>query len=684
LSLDDRGITILTIIVDNPAITGSQIEKELSISRKQLSYSLDKINYYLIENGYEEIKRLRTGRFVVSNDLIQTFKSDKHEINERDYILSEHERLNLIALALLVHDDTLMINDFTYALKISKNTVLSDLKKLQSQFLDDYDLKVMYERQDGYFIVGKEYEKRNFMIKVINNILSNLYGENILVKTLEVDEEKIRTLKEDVEEVEKSLNARYTDERLKEIPYILYFILKRIESNKMLDYLPEDYHHIVGTSEYNSVIKIFEKYNIVDTMEKMYIVSLFQVSSVKYDSNRDSEKELQLVANEVLTNFENLVCVRFEDRDALLDALLQHIKPAIYRIKYNYHIESNILNMILPMHNSLFELTKYSIKPLEEMINKPFSDEEIAYITILFGGWLTKSGNLDVIESKKIAIVVCTNGITISNFLFIKLKTSFPEFHFLRAMSLREFYEFEQEYHIVFSTVILDCDKPQFFVKPIMDDYDIQMLRGKVFNKLVDKTMNTINSNKLIPIIEKYAYIKDTKGLINALRVYFGETIYEVSSEVDKKKASLKDLLSKDNIIVLDKCVGWEEALDIASEPLLEKNIISQSYVDSMKEEIITSKPFWAIVDGLVLAHSDIDKGVYKPGFSLLKLPKDILINGYMKARIIVVIATPNREAHLRALNELIEITENKELLDKIKASKNSEEIYELIFKERK
>ncbi|HCY05728.1 MAG TPA: hypothetical protein DHS57_00095 [Erysipelotrichaceae bacterium] len=178
--------------------------------------------------------------------------------------------------------------------------------------------------------------------------------------------------------------------------------------------------------------------------------------------------------------------------------------------------------------------------------------------------------------------------------------------------------------------------------------------------------------------------MKDTKGLINALRVYFGETIYEVSSEVDKKKASLKDLLSKDNIIVLDKCVGWEEALDIASEPLLEKNIISQSYVDSMKEEIITSKPFWAIVDGLVLAHSDIDKGVYKPGFSLLKLPKDILINGYMKARIIVVIATPNREAHLRALNELIEITENKELLDKIKASKNSEEIYELIFKERK
>lgn len=679
MSLDDRGITILNIIVDNPAITGSQIEKELSISRKQLSYSLEKINYYLIENGYEEIKRLKTGRFVLSNELIQAFKSEKHEINNKDYILSEQERLNLITLALLVHKETLMINDFTYSLKISKNTVLSDLKKLQSLYLDNYDLKVMYERQTGYYIVGKEYEKRNLMIKMVNNILSTLYGETVLLKTLEVNEEKIKNLKEDVEEIEKSLNARYTDERLKEIPYILYFILRRIESNKILDYLPEDYHHIVGTSEYNNVMKIFEKYNIVDTIEKMYLVSLFQVSSVKYDSNRESEKELQLVVDQVLSNFETLVCVKFDDRDALLDALLQHIKPAIYRIKYNYHIESNILNMILPMHQSLFELTKHSMKPLEEMINKPFSDEEIAYITILFGGWLTKSGSLDFIESKKIAIVVCTNGISISNFLFIKLKEAFPEFYFLSSMSLREFYEFEQDYHMVFSTVNLDCEKPQFFVKPIMDDYDIQILRGKVFNKLIDKTIHTFNSTKLIQIIEKYTDIKDIKGLIGALKVYFGETIYEVNKEVDQEKASLNDLLSLDNITVLNKCVGWEEAIDIASKPLLDKKIINKSYIDSMKEEIVTSKPYWGIADGLILAHSGVDKGVNKLGISLLKLPKDILINGYLKARVIIVIATPNRNAHLRALNELIEITENRELLQMIKDSKDSEEIYKLI-----
>ena len=191
MSLDDRGVIILNIIVDNPSITGSQIEKELSISRKQLSYSLEKINYYLIENGHKEIKRLKTGRFVLSNDVIESFKTVKHEINNKHYVFSEQERLNLIALLLLVHKETLMINDFTFTLKISKNTVLSDLKKLQSLYLDNYDLKVMYDRQQGYYIVGKEYEKRNLMIKVVNNVLTTLYGENILTTALEIDYKKI-------------------------------------------------------------------------------------------------------------------------------------------------------------------------------------------------------------------------------------------------------------------------------------------------------------------------------------------------------------------------------------------------------------------------------------------------------------------------------------------------------------
>ena len=43
MSLDERGLNILKLLVNNPTISGSQLEKEAGLSRKQLSYSLAKI-----------------------------------------------------------------------------------------------------------------------------------------------------------------------------------------------------------------------------------------------------------------------------------------------------------------------------------------------------------------------------------------------------------------------------------------------------------------------------------------------------------------------------------------------------------------------------------------------------------------------------------------------------------------
>ena len=66
--------------------------------------------------------------------------------------------------------------------------------------------------------------------------------------------------------------------------------------------------------------------------------------------------------------------------------------------------------------------------PFEEMFHILIPQEEMAYITILFGGWMTKEGTLDFLEKKRRAIVVCTNGISISNFLFLKLDCIFLSF----------------------------------------------------------------------------------------------------------------------------------------------------------------------------------------------------------------------------------------------------------------
>ncbi|MCB6759207.1 hypothetical protein LI123_22955, partial [Phocaeicola vulgatus] len=63
--LDERGYLVLKTIVNNPSITGKEVEQSLDLSRKQVSYTMDKINQYLADNGLPKIERLRTGKFVI-------------------------------------------------------------------------------------------------------------------------------------------------------------------------------------------------------------------------------------------------------------------------------------------------------------------------------------------------------------------------------------------------------------------------------------------------------------------------------------------------------------------------------------------------------------------------------------------------------------------------------------------
>lgn len=688
MSLDERGLKILRLLVDDPTMSGVSLEKEVNLSRKQISYSLEKINFYLKDHGFEEISRLKTGRFIISREVIDSFKTNTHIYDEHKYVFIEQERLYLIALILLQRKEELSIHHFTSMLKVSKNTVLVDLKKLQSTIFRELNLKLWYDRQNGYYLVGKEYEKRVLMIKVVQYILPMLTGEFMMLSTLGIDEQLLSTLKKDVEEVEHTLKVRYTDERIKEIPFILYFILVRIRHHKLLDVLPEDYQHIVGTSEYGVIIRIFDKYGIHETMEKVYIVSQFQMSSVNFtdENNKQFEDELHRAAQEVLHNFENLICIQFQDQKSLLDALIQHCRPALYRIRYHYHIESNILNMILPHHTYLFELTKHAMAPFENMLGKAFPDEELAYITILFGGWLTKEGTLSILEQKRKAIVVCTNGISISNFLFLKLKEAFPEIEFLRALSSRQFYEQQQEYDVVFTTVHLDTAAPQFLVKPIMDEYDIQNLRRKVFDELLNKTLYEINSTTLFTLIEKYTDIKDRKGLSIALKNYFGETAEEgmrKDKQEMQEKCDLIDLLTEDQVTLYKKPITWEHALRLASQPLLKSGCIGPRYIDAMIQLVNQDRPIWTIARGLVLAHAGVDEAVNFLGVSLLKLDEPVSFCGYMEATVIVVMATPNREIHLKALYDLIDLVENEQDYQALKNAETKRQVIDIIKKER-
>src|SRR5699024_11197244 len=121
----------------------------------------------------------------------------------------------------------------------------------------------------------------------------------------------------------------------------------------------------------------------------------------------------------------------------LLDKLLQHLKPAYYRIKYQLSETISLQGSLSNEFKELHHLVKRSIAPLANLIGSSIPDSEVTYITMLIGGWMKRQG--ESIEKKTKAIVVCPQGVSVSRLMFNELNELFPEFVFLDSLSVREF-----------------------------------------------------------------------------------------------------------------------------------------------------------------------------------------------------------------------------------------------------
>lgn len=659
--LDERGYTVLKTIVNNPAITGKEVEASLQLSRKQLSYTIEKINDYLQDNGMPKIERLRTGKFIIPVAVIEQYQTEEITGDGTTYIYTDKERGLLIFLMLLCVREELSIYHFTSKLEISKNTFLTDLKKLE-QRLEEYHLEVLYSRQEGYHLVGSEYAKREMMEQVEKQISM----------------------------IEERLQVRFTDERLKELPLIMCLIIIRTQKGRILRELPETFQHIAGTKEYSVMLEFAKEYGITWQTEKLFLTAQIQISNFHTLQTRDSaqEEELMRASEEVIVNFENLICVTINERETLLEALFQHIKPAFYRMKYHYHIEQSILDMVLPQYASLHAVVRKSIGPVERLLGVEVPDEELVYITALFGAWLRREGILEITpDQRKRAVVVCANGISVSNFLYFTLKELFPEIEFIACLSMRDFASYDEtKFDLVFTMVRLETTKTQFVVKPFLDEVSKTKFREKVMGELVGIVPHKLDVSTLLNIVRKYADIIDEEALKREFAAALNPEIEDekLNNVRTRFQIGLKDVLVEETIQVLDHTLLWEDAIRTVGRPLVTRGDVTEGYVQKAIDNIKADKPFIMIADGVIIAHAGVDDGANRVCLSLLTMPERTDVCGYMQADVVIMIGTPDPTKHLEMLEQLNHIIEDKKSLQLLKKAKEPKDIIKLIQKQEK
>jgi transcriptional antiterminator/mannitol/fructose-specific phosphotransferase system IIA component (Ntr-type) len=675
--LDERSFRILKEILISPGLKTKELEKKLNVNRKQIHYSIQKINDWLLENHLPAIQIERQMGLMVDRSIINRFPELINNKPTYDYIPAKQERIQLILLMVLGRKNCLSLYHFTSVLRVSKNTVLTDLDSVKS-ILKRNNLTLNYTRRDGYFIEGKEIIKRKLIIDLVNKILESSNGWKWIQKAVEISDYDIENLKQQLESVEKRLKTRFTDEQLNTLSIVLLILLRRAARGRHPDDYDIHFSDLSNTKEYQVVEELFGHMNELNEQDKLYIALQLLSSSVVTTEihSEDFKESLYHSIGNFVQQFESTACVTFQNKEVLLEKLYQHLKPAFYRITYGLSMENPLLKQIKREFGEIHHLVKQCLDPLEEIFEMPMPEDEIAYLTLLITSSLKQQG--DEIFSRPKAIVVCPNGISVSKLLFENLKQMFPEIIFLDHISVRDFQSYKLEYDIVFSTVFLQTNKTLFLIKPLFSDAEMRNLKLTVTKELKKISPIMINYDGLIEIIQKHADVHNPSALKEAVKTYFNRNQAFLTPFQEEIKPNLVDIIPIDFIQIKKTVFDWKEAIHLAAQPLLHSYVISSRYIDAMIK-VIDEYGIFMIAPRVVIPHAKPEDGVHRLNMSVLTLTDAIIFPKDQIVQMLIVIAVADRKSHIKALTQLNNLLQDQNNVDFMIDADDPEAIHHLI-----
>lgn len=128
------------------------------------------------------------------------------------------------------------------------------------------------------------------------------------------------------------------------------------------------------------------------------------------------------------------------------------------------------------------------------------------------------------------------------------------------------------------------------------------------------------------------------------------------------------DLLNAQTLQVADGSnLGWEEAIRIAAQPLVDAKTIDPAYVDSIISVVHDQGPYMNIGPQIVLAHARPDSSVHGIGLSLLKTNSAVdFVDAEHPVKLWFVLTATDSQSHLSVIQQLMTLLTDKPAVQKV------------------
>lgn len=676
--MNQRIRNILTILTKKPEIKMAELTEELGLTRRQINYAINQFNSELITQKIPSIERNHAGDFNVPLEVLQMLATQQTQSEQLNMIPSDDERAALLSMFLITNTKYVSVDHLSEFLGVGKTTVAEDVKRAD-RLIQKYYLSLKYDRAKGYQIEGSGHKVLQLLADLVKRYPIFKRAELTEQLSSEVSKEEVIHL---IHNMEQMLHLSYSDESLEYLKTTLPLLLARGVAESKLGTENFFEGEVKDTPEYrflNVLIKETEWKLSSSYLEWMTL--LFLISNIfekKTTQEFDSDRHLKDLIREMVANFEQQTFITIEDRENFERRILNHLRPACFRIKYNLSLGMYSLDSLIQdsNHAILSDLMKELIVPTENWLRRAFPSDELDLLSYYFGFQLS---NQHLIKKQKPrAVVVCTNGVMVSKVIRESLEKLFTELQFLSSFSVRDFYQFEVDYDLVFTTIPLETDLPQFIIDPIMTYKEQISLRYRVLNEL---GINEIDQSvdRLMGIIQKYSDAPSSKELKEELQYFLLQEKQDSPLENTKVLPSLTYYLKPNYITVIDEDITWEDAVALACKPLMDNQIINDEFLSDCLQQMRQPNYAGYFGEKTCIPHTTAEHGVQREGISLLISKKPIEFPNRKGIQIIFPLSFLDLTKHLKAINQIADISTNQEFLSELFSKKETKTIYQFI-----
>ncbi|TDQ37747.1 BglG family transcription antiterminator [Aureibacillus halotolerans] len=509
LYLSGRERRILDLLLNaREELTVKELASELDVSVRTIHRDFPQLNDVLKKHQLTLQKRSGAGLQIHGDEQAKQALANTLQLATKTDFLPE-ERQAMLMAALLQASEPVKLFSLADDMHVTMATISHDLDKIQTT-LESHALLLVRKRGYGVKIEGEEGAKRAALSQLIS---SNVDAYDVFTTFKEklssspslslvsqrllglVGEDTLWKIDAHVRKMSDGLPYELADMSRIGLVIHLALAIERLKQGGRIQFDPLELTQLKGTREFRvakaMIAGLETVFSIPIPEDEIGYITMHLLGAKLKANEPDVLSNLAYQAKEFLRLVGEAIGEQLTDRHRLLNDLMTHLKPTIYRLRQGMQIQNPLLEDIRTTYPELFDITAECAREVFPEVS--FPDDEVGFLLLHIAADVLKRQAKRTLHT----LVICSSGIGTAKLLATRLQQEVPEITQIDNRSLFDLDKLNlDQYDLIVSTVPLKGMSHDYILaSPILSKADIHNIKKAVIRvSLVHKEGEMLKS----------------------------------------------------------------------------------------------------------------------------------------------------------------------------------------------